>query len=120
LCGQIDRVSANIGSIAANYFQIYPFSERESAMLELFIHNPWLIIVCLALLIPICGIVFGTVTNHRLQMRKAELHAGLVQEMLQRGMSAEDIRMVLEASPKNAAKRCHTQSAYGKESPAQF
>jgi len=89
-------------------------------MLELFEHNPWLIIVCMALLIPILGIVFGTVTNHRLQMRKTELHAGLVQEMLQRGMSADEIRMVLEASPKNAAKRCRTDSAYGKQSPVQL
>ena len=40
--------------------------------------------------------------------------------VLQRGMSADDIRMVLEASPKNAAKRCRTDSAYGKHSPVQL
>ena len=86
-------------------------------MLELLSNYPWLLIVSLALLIPICGIVFGTLTNYRLQIRKAQLHAGLVQEMLQRGMSAEEIRTILEASPKNAGKNCRAHSAYPKESP---
>jgi hypothetical protein len=81
-------------------------------MLELLSNNPWLIIVTLALLIPICGIVFGTVTGYRLKVRKAELQAGLIQEMLERGMSAEDIRMVLEASPKTAARHGAANSAH--------
>jgi hypothetical protein len=67
-------------------------------MLELLQQHPWLIIVIMALLIPICGIIFGTVTNHLTTVRKAELEAGLKQDMLERGMSAEEIRTVIEAT----------------------
>ena len=87
-------------------------------MLELFQREPWLIVVCMALLIPILGIVFGTVTNHRVQIRKAELHAGLIQEMLQRGMSAEEIRTILEASPKHG-RHCRPDSARAGNWPSQ-
>ena len=62
-------------------------------MLELLQQNPWLIIVCLALLIPILGIIFGTVTSHLTSVRKAEMEASLKMEMLQRGMSAEEIKI---------------------------
>ena len=81
-------------------------------MLELLTREPWLIVVGLAMLVPILGIVFGTLTSHRVQIRKAELHAGLIQEMLQRGMSAEEIRTILEASPKHASRRCRPDSAH--------
>jgi hypothetical protein len=73
-------------------------------MLELLTQNPWLIIVCLALLIPILGIIFGTVTGHLTNVRKAEIEAGLKLEMLQRGMSAEEIKMVIEATPRKNCK----------------
>ncbi len=73
-------------------------------MLELLQENPWLIIVSLALLIPILGIVFGTVTNHFTRVRKAEIEASLKMEMLQRGMSAEEIRTVIEATPRKKGK----------------
>jgi hypothetical protein len=74
-------------------------------MLELVQENPWLIVVCLALLIPILGIVFGTVTSHFTRVRKAEIEAGLKMEMIQRGMSAEEIKMVVEAMPRKNCKR---------------
>jgi hypothetical protein len=73
-------------------------------MLELAKENPWLIVVCMALLIPILGIVFGTVTSHLSRVRKAEIEASLKMEMLQRGMSAEEIKMVVEATPRKACK----------------
>jgi hypothetical protein len=82
-------------------------------MLDLLIQNPWLIIVCLALLIPILGIIFGTVTGHLTRVRKAEIEAGLKLEMLQRGMSAEEIKMVVEATPR---KNCKYQPASVRES----
>jgi hypothetical protein len=73
-------------------------------MLDLVRENPWLIIVCLALLIPILGIIFGTVTAHLTRVRKAEIDAGLKLEMLQRGMSAEEIKTVIEAMPRKSRK----------------
>ena len=66
--------------------------------------NPWLIIVCMALSIPILGIVFGTVTSYLTAVRRVELDASLKQEMLQRGMSAEEIKTVVKAS--SPRKRC--------------
>jgi hypothetical protein len=77
-------------------------------MLELLQKNPWLIVVCLALLIPILGIIFGTVTGYLSRVRKAEIEASLKMEMLQRGMSAEEIKMVIEATPR---KSCKPESA---------
>ncbi|HEY7327791.1 MAG TPA: hypothetical protein VH592_09135 [Gemmataceae bacterium] len=69
-------------------------------MLELLTREPWLIVVTLALLIPILGIIFGTVTGHLTRVRKAEIEASLKMEMLQRGLSAEEIKMVIEATPR--------------------
>jgi hypothetical protein len=65
------------------------------------------VVVGLAVLIPIFGIVFGTTTNCLARVRQAELEANLKQEMLQRGMSAAEIRMVIEATSrgKDAAMR---------------
>jgi hypothetical protein len=84
-------------------------------VLELFFDHPWLLVVCLALLIPICGIVFGTVTNYLYKSHKATLHASLIEQMLERGMSAEEIRMVLEAGTKTAARRLDKESAQCRE-----
>lgn len=81
-------------------------------MLDLFRENPWLIVVCLALLIPILGIIFGTVTGHLTSVRKAEIEAGLKLEMVQRGMSAEEIKMVIEAMPR---KNCQREPARRQE-----
>jgi hypothetical protein len=68
-------------------------------MWQLLIENPWLVPACLGLLIPISGIVFGTVTSYLQKTRQAELDAGLKHEMLQRGMSAEEIVQVIRARP---------------------
>jgi hypothetical protein len=84
-------------------------------MLELLRENPWLIIVCLALLIPICGIVFGTVTNYLARVRLAEMEARLKQDMLQRGMSAEEIRTVIEATAQRPRKHCKHEAAVHQE-----
>jgi hypothetical protein len=73
-------------------------------MLELFSENPGIIVACMALLIPILGIIFGTVTGYLTRVRKAEIEASLKMEMLQRGMSAEEIKMVIEAMPRKSCK----------------
>lgn len=83
-------------------------------MLDLARENPWLIVVCLALFVPTLGIIFGTVTGHLTRVRKAEIEASLKMEMLQRGMSAEEIKMVVEAMPgKNRSREpaCRKESA---------
>jgi hypothetical protein len=77
-------------------------------MMELLKENPWLIVVTLGTLIPILAIIFGTITNYLTVVRKAELEANLKQDMLQRGMSAEDIRMVIEATSQRKRKTCST------------
>jgi hypothetical protein len=79
-------------------------------MLELLKENPWLIIVVLALLIPIVGIVFGTITHYLTVVRQAELEASLKHDMLQRGMSAAEIQMVIEATTQRKGKKCLTRS----------
>jgi hypothetical protein len=84
-------------------------------MLELFRDYPWLVIVTLALLIPILGIVFGTTTNYLARVRQAELEASLKQDMLQRGMSAEEIRTVIEATSRHKGKTCTPESATRQE-----
>jgi hypothetical protein len=73
-------------------------------MYTILLENPWLIIAGMGLLIPILGVVFGTVTTYLQQTHRAELEASLKHAMLERGMSAEDIRTVLEASGKRSKK----------------
>ncbi|HLN33480.1 MAG TPA: hypothetical protein VK395_37480 [Gemmataceae bacterium] len=77
-------------------------------MLELFSANPWLIVIVLGCLIPISAIVLGTVTTYLQKSRQAELDASLKHDMLQRGMSADDIVRVLEAGSGRRGKRCQS------------
>jgi hypothetical protein len=74
-------------------------------MLELLTEHPWLLVIGLGVLVPVTGIIFGTVTNYLEKTRRAELDASLKHAMLERGMSADDIVMVLEASSKRGACR---------------
>jgi hypothetical protein len=67
-------------------------------MSELLLNNPWLVVCMLvALVIVACtAIVFGSEFFRK--ARQAEIDAGLKQLMLERGMTAADIKTVLEAS----------------------
>lgn len=80
-------------------------------MWEILRSNPWLIVVGLAMLIPILGIVFGSVANYFCTVRRAEIDAELKREMLQRGMSAEEIKTVIEATPQRRSRCGRNQSA---------
>ncbi len=80
-------------------------------MLDIFKESPWLIVVALAFLVPILGVVFGTLTTYWTRVRLAELKAGLKQDMLQRGMSADDIKLVIEATPLRKGKKCQHEPA---------
>ena len=74
--------------------------------MELLLRNPWLIPASLGVMIPICGIIFGTITRYLQKTRQAELDAALKQQMIQRGMSPEDIVKILQAQSRPAKKRC--------------
>jgi hypothetical protein len=79
--------------------------------------NPVVVIAGLVTIIPLTAIIFGTVTNAWQKVRRAEIEAALKHEMLQRGMSADEIRQVLEASSKGGSrhKRHCRDSARSKE-----
>ncbi len=72
--------------------------EYDWTMTQFLFHHPWLIVVSLALLIPIVAIVVGTITDYLRKTRIAEIDAALKREMLEKGMTAEQIKVVLEAS----------------------
>ena len=80
-------------------------------ILELIKEQPWLVVVVLAMAIPIISVVVGSITSYLARVHQAELDAGLKQEMLQRGMSAEEIKMVIEASSPSRGKNCKPDSA---------
>jgi hypothetical protein len=67
-------------------------------MIQLLQDHPWLIVCVLAAgVIVVCtAIVF--ITEHLRSTNQAEIDASLKHEMLSRGMSAADIKTVLEAS----------------------
>jgi hypothetical protein len=58
----------------------------------------------------ICGMV-GILMGVGLALRKTELAAGLKKSMLERGMSAEEIRMVMDAGSDRPLEHCK-QPAY--------
>ncbi len=70
-------------------------------MLEIFSSNPWLVAVAEVALVPlVCtmvGIVVISFNVCRRKIRVAQFDFELKRDMLQRGMSAEDIRTVIEA-----------------------
>ena len=56
-------------------------------MMDILRDNPWLVIVCMALLIPILGIVFGTVTSYGSSWWIVRVFAGDAgRKVLMRGM----------------------------------
>jgi len=70
-------------------------------MLQIFFANPWLVAVAEIALVPLVGVVVGIVVISfnvcRRKIRLAQFDFELKRDMLQRGMSAEDIRTVIEA-----------------------
>jgi hypothetical protein len=69
-------------------------------MMDLVTREPWLIPATIGLLIPIGGIVIGILKSVH-KARQTELEMSLKHEMLQRGMSADEIVRVLQARSGN-------------------
>lgn len=74
-------------------------------MLNLLVDNPWLAVCALvaAVIVACTAIVF--ITDYFRQSHQAEIDASLKREMLERGMSAADIKTVLEARADGEATR---------------
>jgi hypothetical protein len=70
-------------------------------VLEILSANPWLVAVAEIAFVPLVGVVVGIVCIScnvcRRKIRLAQFDFELKRDMLQRGMSAEDIRTVIEA-----------------------
>ena len=70
-------------------------------MLEIFSANPWLVAVAEVAFVPLVCVVVGIVwisfNVYRRKVRLAQFDFELKRDMLQRGLSAEDIRTVIEA-----------------------
>jgi hypothetical protein len=66
-------------------------------VLEIFSANPWLVAVAEVALVPLVGIVCISVNVCRRKIRLAQFDFELKRDMLQRGLSAEEIRTVIEA-----------------------
>ncbi len=74
-------------------------------MLELFTAHPWLIVCALAALVIVACVAIVFVTDYLRKTHQSEIDATLKHEMLVRGMSAADIKTVLEASADGEAAR---------------
>jgi hypothetical protein len=66
-------------------------------VLQLFTANPWLVAVAEVALVPLVAIVCISFNVCRRKIRLARFDFELKRDMLQRGMSAADIRTVIEA-----------------------
>jgi hypothetical protein len=82
-------------------------------VLDLFYANPWLVAVAEVAVVPLVGIVVISFNVCRRKIRLAQLDFELKRDMLQRGLSAEDIRTVIEAGGAatrgRAPQACHTE-----------
>jgi hypothetical protein len=74
-------------------------------MLQLFISNPWLALCVLVAVVIVACVAIVFITDYLRQTHQAEIDASLKQDMLNRGMSAADIKIVLEARSDDEAAR---------------
>jgi hypothetical protein len=85
--------------------------EREigaATMLDLLQTHPWLIVLFLIAAVVIACVAIVFVTDYNRRTHQAEIDAMLKRDMLARGLSAADIKTVLEASgdPEHARAAC--------------
>jgi hypothetical protein len=67
-------------------------------MEQLLISHPWLVVIVLVAIVIVSCTAIVFVTEYLQKTHKLEVEAALKQEMLNRGLSAADIKTVLEAS----------------------
>jgi hypothetical protein len=74
-------------------------------MEQVFVNNPWLVFCALIAAVIVTCVAIVCITDHLRKSRQADIDAGLKQDMLNRGMSAADIKTVLEACGDGQALR---------------
>lgn len=74
-------------------------------MLQLLMDNPWLAVCMMVTVVIVACTAIVFVTDYLRKSNQAEIDAALKQEMLSRGMSAADIKTVLEATGDGEAVR---------------
>jgi hypothetical protein len=79
-------------------------------MLELLTENPWLLVCILLAGVIVACTAIVSIPEYLRKSQQAEIDAVLKQEMLKRGMSAADIKAVLEASTDGEALRLAYQN----------
>lgn len=67
-------------------------------MMDLLSNEPWLLVIILAAGVIVSCVAIVFVTDYLRKSSQAEIDAALKQEMLSRGMSAADIKTVLEST----------------------
>jgi hypothetical protein len=75
--------------------------------------NPWLALCTLASIVIVACTLIVFVTEYLRKSQQAAIDAYLKQEMLSRGMSAADIKTVLESSSEGEAARLALSSNQG-------
>lgn len=74
-------------------------------MVTLLTNNPWLVVCILAAVVIVACVAIVFITEYLRKSQQSEIDAALKQEMLSRGMSAADIKTILEASTDGEATR---------------
>lgn len=80
-------------------------------MLQLISDHPWLLVCMLVAGVIVACVAIAVITDYLRKSHQSEIDAMLKQDMLNRGMSAADIRTVLEASAGSEAARLALTSA---------
>ena len=74
-------------------------------MLQLFVDHPWLAACAMASVVTVACVAIVFIMDHLRQTHQSEIDASLKHDMLNRGMSAADIKTVLEARGDGEATR---------------
>jgi hypothetical protein len=82
-------------------------------MVEILSNSPWLAVCMLVALVAVACTAIVFVTDYLRTSRQAEIDAALKHQMVERGMSAADIKTILEASTDGEALRTALEANQG-------
>jgi hypothetical protein len=82
-------------------------------MWQTFAENPWLIVCALAAAVIVICVAIVFISEHLRTSHQAEIDAMLKHDMIERGMSAADIKTVLEATTDGEAARLALNGTQG-------